>query len=93
MKDKPKAAVDRTLEPLVRQFVDGEIVRVALRSYSETSPLKMHMEQAFRAGYNQGLLVRERQIGEARAALYRIGVEVDVVMSNSVISENGRRLG
>jgi hypothetical protein len=53
----------------------------------------MHMEQAFRAGYNQGLLVRERQIGEARAALYRIGVEVDVVMSNSVISENGRQLG
>jgi hypothetical protein len=29
------------------------------------------------------LLVRERQIGEARAALYRIGVEVDVVMSNN----------
>ena len=82
MNDEAKAAVDRTLEPLVRQFVDGEIVRVALRSYSETSPLKMHMEQAFRAGYNQGLLVRERQIGEARAALYRIGVEVDVVMSN-----------
>jgi len=69
------------MEGLVRQFMGGEIVRVAVRNYSETSPIKTHMEQAFRAGYYEGIGAGNRQIVEVRGALYRIGVEVDTALS------------
>jgi hypothetical protein len=74
-----------TVEPLVRHFLDSQLVSGICWDFPEQSgwpDVKRVLEQGFRAGVAAERERGARLLGEARAALYRIGVEVDVVMSN-----------
>jgi hypothetical protein len=71
---------------MVQRFLASTLVSGICNDFPEQSgwqDVSRVLEQGFRAGVAAERERGARLIGEARAALYRIGVEVDVAMANA----------
>jgi len=77
---------ESTIDAMVQRFLDSKLVSGICHDFPEQSgwqDVSRVLEQGFRAGVAAERERGARLIGEARAALYRIGVEVDVAMANA----------
>ena len=77
---------ESTIDAMVQRFLASTLVSGICNDFPEQSgwqDVSRVLEQGFRAGVAAERERGARLIGEARAALYRIGVEVDVAMANA----------